>query len=102
MVDLQEAGPAAAGGLATVLIAGKDFAAHLWRNCGFVSASLPANRRIAAHPLRFGVAEFAFTGLGLNGHPAFVFMDMDLHRRPAGEGPPGALFHGFHQDGQGL
>ena len=37
-----------------------------------------------------------------NGYTTHFFMDMDLHRGPAGEGPPGALFPGLDQRRQGF
>jgi hypothetical protein len=105
VMDLQEAGSAAARGLATVLVAGQDLASCLRGYRRLVTASILANCGITTHSVSFWAAEFTFPGFGLNGHPARVFMNMDLHGRPTGEGPPGALFPGFHgldQSGQGL
>ena len=47
---------------------------------------------LATHAVGFGAAQFAFSGVGSDGHPAFYFVDMDLDRGMAGEGPPGGLF----------
>jgi hypothetical protein len=102
VMDFQETGSAAARGLATVLVAGQDFPSDARWNGFLASSSFLANCGITAHPFRFGWAEFALACRGLDGHATFFLMDMDLYRRCAGEGPPGALFLGSDQSGQGL
>ena len=52
-----------------------------------------ADGRVTVNSFGFGLAQLAFAGIGLDGHPTGcdVFVDVDLDRRPAVEVPPGAL-----------
>ena len=70
VVDFEEAGTVAAGGLAAVVVAGRHLASHAGRDgCG-VATALGADRRVAAHSLGFGAAELSFAGMSLDGHAA--------------------------------
>ena len=68
VVDLQKTCLAAARGLATVLIPCQHLPAHTWGDCGRVAASVFTDSGVAAHPLGFGPAQFAFARIGLDGH----------------------------------
>ena len=70
VVDFEEAGAVAAGGLAAMAVAGQDLASRTgWNRCR-VTAALGANGSITVHSFGFGAAEFAFPSVGLDGHAA--------------------------------
>ncbi|MEN8007194.1 MAG: hypothetical protein ABFS42_09270, partial [Candidatus Krumholzibacteriota bacterium] len=77
-------------------IAGKHLASHAWRDGCCITASFTTDGRVAFHSFGFGPAQFAFSRIGFHCHFAGFFVNMDLHRRPPGEGPPGGLFLRFH------
>ena len=92
MMDFKEPGSPTAGGLTVVLVAGQNLAADARGDGGLDAASFGADGGIAFQTFRIGAAQFAFSGVGSDGHPAFFFVDMDLDRGMGDEGPPGGLF----------
>jgi len=94
MMDFKEPSSITTRSLTKVLVAGQDLSSDARRDGRRVSLTGTADRRVAAHSFCFGPAEFAFSRVGLDRHAArsCIFVNMDLHRRPAGEVPPGALF----------
>lgn len=101
-MDLEKPRSDTTWGLTAVLVSGQDFPSKARRYGGRISVAAVADDSITTHPLAFGLAQFPLAGVGLNCHPPLFFMDVYLHGWPAGVGPPGALFPGFHQSGQSL
>ena len=90
----EEARSVATRGLAAVFVPCQHFSAYAGRDCGGVSASVFADGGITAHSFGLGYTQFAFAGIGLDGHAArfYIFVNMDLDRRSTHENPPGGPF----------
>ena len=82
VVDLEEAGAVAAGGLALVAVAGQDLAAGFGWDRGCVALSGFADRGIAGEAFGIGAAKAAAIHFGLAAIGAL--MDVDLDRPPGG------------------
>jgi len=79
VVDFQEAGAFAAGGLALVMVAGQYFAADGRAYSGLVALTRPADDCVAPQPVCLGLADLAFAIVGLDRHHTggCLFVDMD-------------------------
>jgi len=92
VVDLQEARPSAPGRPTAMKVTRQYLPAYSGRDRGCVAASVFTDCGVASHSLDLGKAQFALTGVSLDGHSSGgrVFVNVDLDRRPTGKRPPGA------------
>ena len=97
VMDFEETGSVAAWCLATMAIAGQDFAAGAGWDGGGVALARFTDRRVAGDAIAIGPSQGPAVGLGLAAIRAL--MHMDLHR---GEVPPGGPFLRLDQRGQGF
>ena len=82
MVDFEEAGAVAAGGLALVAVTGQGLAAGFGRDRGCVALARFADGGIAGEALGIGAAQATAVRFGLAALGAL--MDVDLDRPPGG------------------
>ena len=66
VMNFQESWSPTTGRLAPVAVTGQDLSAYAWWDGGGIAAPMVTNGRVTIHSLRFGPAQFAITGTGLD------------------------------------
>ena len=100
MMNFQEPRPPTTWCPATVPISRQYFPPHAGRYRRCVSATVFTDSSVAAHSFGISPPQLSLPGIGLDGHPSCrsVFVDVNLHRRPPGENPPGGSFGGLAEN----